>query len=370
MCDKNLGIQNDIQNELEKANHINQLILDSVAEGIYGIDLQANVVFWNKAAENLTGYLITDFAYSNLHDLIHHTNKDGQHVPLTDCPVFHALTNGESMFIEDDIFWHKNGTSFPVEYTVKPMLEKGKHVGTVITFRDVTERKKTEQLLQEWEQLAFLAQMSAGIAHEIRNPLTSLKGFMQLIKSNKQWNEHYFDIMDMEFNRIESIIKELLTFSKPQLSDYKEVNIKELLDQVIVLMQPQAIMKNITIESLYESPFYRMECIEHQVKQVFINIVKNAIEAMHKSGKITIGLRKDQEEYEITVTDEGPGMTQETIDRLGEPFFTTKKEGTGLGLMVTNNIIKNQHQGSLQIKSEVNKGTQFIIRFPEKACLR
>ncbi|RXJ04352.1 PAS domain S-box protein [Anaerobacillus alkaliphilus] len=185
----------DLILEIERLSQINQLILDSVAEGIYGIDLNAKVIFWNKSAEILTGYKIEDFENDNLHDLIHHTNPAGEHVPVVECPVYHALNNGTSLYVTDDIFWRKDGTSFPVEFTIKPMVEKGTQVGTVITFRDITEKLQTEELILQWEKLSMVGQMAAGVAHEIRNPLTSLKGFLQLMKSNKVFNDQYYDIM-------------------------------------------------------------------------------------------------------------------------------------------------------------------------------
>ncbi|MCL7746790.1 ATP-binding protein [Halalkalibacter alkaliphilus] len=354
----------ELKNEIEKLNQLNQLILDSVAEGIYGIDLHANVIFWNKAAEQLTGFQITDFEKQNLHDLIHHTNQQGEHVPLIDCPVYHALNSGESIFVEDDIFWRKDGTSFPVEYTVNPMTEKGKFIGTVITFRDISEKKKTEQMLAEWEKLSLVGQMSAGIAHEIRNPITSLKGFVQLIRESKQLREDYFDIMDSEFNRIETIIKELLMFSKPKDVNFTQHDLKELITQVVMLMEPQAILKNIRIDTEWNSNEAIISCLEHQIKQAFLNLIKNAMEAMVNGGNITVKVDTNEKDVLIQVIDNGPGIPKEKLEKIGEPFFTTKEGGTGLGMMVTKNIIKNNHQGALEVESEVGKGTTFHIRLP------
>lgn len=314
-----------LQDELEKLHGINQLILDSVAEGIYGIDLNAKVIFWNKAAERLTGYVLEDLKHQNLHDLIHHTNSNGEHVHVHDCPVFHALNNGESLFIEDDIFWHKNGASFPVEFTVKPMLEKGRHIGSVITFRDMTEKLKTKEILQEWEKLSLVGQMSAGIAHEIRNPITSLKGFVQLIKADRELKEEYFEIMDSEFNRMETIIQELLTFSKPQRINYNECDLNELVQQVLVLMQPQAILKTSMIKANLESSPVVILCIEHQIKQVLINLIKNALEAISENGTIVINVIQQKESVLLQVIDNGSGISAKQLKEIGKPFYTTKK---------------------------------------------
>ncbi|GAE27208.1 two-component sensor histidine kinase [Halalkalibacter wakoensis JCM 9140] len=358
--------EDQLKIELEKATSLNQLILDSVAEGIYGIDLQANVIFWNKAAEQLTGFSITDFEYENLHDLIHHTDKEGKHVPLTDCPVYHALNTGESLLVEDDIFWRKDGTSFPVEYTIKPMIEDGQNVGTVITFRDVTEKRKTEQLLEEWEKLSLVGQMSAGIAHEIRNPITSLKGFVQLLHQSKDFKAEYFQIMDAEFNRIETIIKELLMFSKPQKANFCERDVKDIMRHVVLLMDPQAMMKNIQLKTVWDHTDAVVSCLDHQLKQVFINLIKNAMEAIVSDGEVVIRIDQDEEDVTIKVSDNGPGMSPEMIAKIGEPFFSTKESGTGLGMMVTKNIIQNNHHGSFHVESEVDKGTTFTIRLPKE----
>ncbi|MEB1808411.1 MAG: PAS domain S-box protein [Bacillaceae bacterium] len=360
---------NMLQNEIKKLTNVNQLILDSVAEGIYGIDLNAKVIFWNKAAEQLTGYVISDFESENLHDLIHHTNDKGEHVPLCDCPVYHALNNGKSIFVEDDIFWHKDGTSFPVEYTVNPMMENEKHVGTVITFRDVTEKKKTEKILQEWEKLSLVGQMSAGIAHELRNPITSLKGFTQLMRYNKEPKEEYFEIMDNEFDRMELIIQELLTFSKPQKRNYKNHNISQLIEQVVLLMEPQATMKNTKL--LYESECTSLEitCIADQMKQVLINLIKNALEAIETNGTVSVRLSQHNNIAVIQIADDGSGMSNKQIEKLGEPFFSTKEKGTGLGMMVTKNIIKNHHQGNIHVESKLSVGTTFTIELPVKLQL-
>ncbi|WP_088106110.1 ATP-binding protein [Halalkalibacter urbisdiaboli] len=354
-----------MQNEIERLSHVNQLILDSVAEGIYGIDLNAKVILWNKAAESLTGYAITDFESDNLHNLIHHTNREGEHIPLQQCPVYHALNSGENLFIKDDIFWRKDGSYFPVEYTANPMIEQGKHVGMVITFRDMTEKKKTDEILLQWEKLSLVGQMAAGVAHEIRNPVTSLKGFFQLMRANKEYNDSYFDIMDSEFNRIESIIKELLMFSKPHESHYTNQKIASLIEEVIMLMEPQALIKNINIATDYDTSSEAMVyCIEHQLKQVFINLIKNALEAMENGGTIVIKVQHINDEFLIQVTDDGAGIPDDVIEKLGEPFYSTKENGTGLGLMVTNNIIKNNHQGAIHVESQLGKGTTFTVRLP------
>lgn len=359
-----MKMKDDIYSELQRVSHINQLILDSVDQGIYGIDLNAKVVLWNKTAEELTGFTMKDFETSNLHDLIHHTNSNGEHIPLTSCPVYHALKSGSKLFIEKDIFWKKDGTSFPVEYNINPMIENGKHVGTVITFRDVTEKIKTEELLLEWEKLSLVGKMAAGVAHEIRNPLTSLKGFLQLISANASVNKEYLSIMDSEFDRIESIIKDLLVFSKPQKEQYLECNLVELVDQVIFLMEPQATLKNVVIMAYFEFEKIILNCIPHQIKQVVMNLIKNGLEAIENGGSVTIHVSVQDDYAILKIQDNGQGMSKTDLQRLGTPFHSTKESGTGLGIMMTEIIIKNNHDGKISVESMENKGTTFTIHLP------
>ncbi|WP_416219073.1 ATP-binding protein [Paenibacillus mesotrionivorans] len=356
----------DSLNEINRLNQINQLILDSVAEGIYGIDLNARVVFGNKAAERLTGYCVQEYEHHTLHELIHHTNSRGEQVPLSFCSVYHALTHGESLFIKDDVFWRKDGSYFPVEYTAKPMMENGTHIGSVITFRDMTEKLRTDQLIVEWDKLSAVGQLAAGIAHEIRNPITALKGFLKLMQRSGQVNDGHITIMGSEFERIECIIQELLTFSKPCVSQYNNEEIGDIIRHVVTLMEPQALLKNIALSM--ESaclPLY-IRCIKNQIKQVLVNLIRNAIEAMDKpDGSIQIKISHQTAHVIIEVIDNGPGIPERALNKLGEPFYSTKEKGTGLGLMVTQNIIRNNHHGILDVKSQEGIGSIFAVILPQ-----
>lgn len=356
----------DSLREINRLNHINQLILDSVAEGIYGIDLNARVVFGNRAAERLTGYCADDFEHHTIHELIHHTNVRGEQVPLSLCSVYHALIHGESLFMKEDLFWRKDGSPFPVEYTAKPMMEKGRHVGSVITFRDMTEKIRTDQLIVEWDKLSAVGQLAAGIAHEIRNPITALKGFLKLMQHSREVNDGHISIMGSEFERIECIIQELLSFSKPCVSQYKDEEIGDIISHVVTLMEPQALLKNIAISmDLKGLPLF-IRCIKNQIKQVLVNLIKNAVEAMDRpDGSIEIKAFYQTDYVVIEVTDNGPGIPAAALKKLGEPFYSTKEKGTGLGLMVTQNIIRNNHHGILEVRSQEGAGTTFAVLLPE-----
>ncbi|WP_158289316.1 PAS domain S-box protein [Paenibacillus flagellatus] len=228
--------------------------------------------------------------------------------------------------------------------------------------RDTTERKKTQELLRNSEKLSVAGQLAAGIAHEIRNPLTAIKGFHQLMRSGEAKKE-YFDILASELNRIEMILTELLVLAKPQQSRFERKNIVSLLRQVAALLETQAIMTSIRILVQGKEDALYILCDENQIKQVFINIIKNAIEAMPDGGDVTVGVDRIGERVMIRVTDQGRGIPESQLARIGQPFYTTKENGTGLGLMVTNKIVEN-HNGAMRIESQVGVGTTFTIELP------
>jgi len=231
---------------------------------------------------------------------------------------------------------------------------------------DITEREQSMQLLVQSEKLSAAGQLAAGIAHEIRNPLTSLKGFLHLMKANNgnpAKHDAYVTIMNDELNRIDQILSELLVLSKPQSVQFVRSRAASIIRQVLDILQPQAVLKNVQLLTDQLDETVSIYCDENQIKQVLINLVKNGIEAMPNGGRILIGLTADQRRVSIAIADEGGGMPEETLKRLGEPFYTTKEKGTGLGLMVSFKIVEN-HGGTIQVDSEQNRGTRFTVTLP------
>jgi two-component system sporulation sensor kinase A len=232
-----------------------------------------------------------------------------------------------------------------------------------VIIRDISERKKNEELLINSEKLYVAGQLAAGIAHEIRNPLTSLKGFLQLIASGKKNNSTYYDIMNSELDRIEDIVSELLMLSKPQVYELNYQDMRVMMRDTVTLLETQAILHNIAIEAEYGTDPLWIYGVENQIKQVFINVIKNAIEAMIDGGSIGIKLTRESDGVYVRIYDEGPGIGEDQLAKMGQPFYTTKEKGTGLGLMVSYKIVDN-HQGKIIVKSELGKGTIFEIMLP------
>ncbi|USL44788.1 PAS domain S-box protein [Priestia megaterium] len=274
------------------------------------------------------------------------------------------IRKGNLSFTLQSQFTFKSGEVKKLEYSGKLFNIENKKVLLIVS-RDRTEYLKTEELLQKSEKLAAVGQLATAIAHEIRNPLTAIKGFVQLLTEKASKEELiYMNIISSEIERIEMITDEFMSVAKPQAVTFQSIDLQLLIQQVILLLQPQATMKNIFIElNLYgEMPF--VYCESNQMKQVFINILKNAIEAMPSGGEIRVELRKkDNNHIHIQIIDEGVGISKERIKHLGEPFYSIKEDGIGLGLMICFNIIQ-QHKGTLSIESEVNKGTSVEICLP------
>lgn len=232
-------------------------------------------------------------------------------------------------------------------------------------FKDITKQEAEKERTMQSEKLSTAGQLAAGIAHEIRNPLTAINGFMKLLRSSKDKSDQYISIIESELKRIEFIVNELLVLSKPQKNHTSTpLNLMSLIDQVITLMYGQASLKNIEIVTQYpDKPFILIMGVENQLKQVFINLLKNALEAMNHGGMIQVYLQVIDKEVQIRVQDQGYGMTKDQMDALGKPFYTTKDTGTGLGFMITQNIIHN-HGGAITVDSILKQGTTFTVSLP------
>ncbi|MBE7150967.1 PAS domain-containing protein [Bacillus mycoides] len=239
------------------------------------------------------------------------------------------------------------------------------HNKIMVIVRDITERKKTEELLSKSDTLAAIGQLAAGVAHEVRNPLTVIKGFIQLFQINKEDQEKYFDLMISEIERIEAILQVFLSIAKTDEPPTEKNNIYQVFKNVVSLINTKKIMTNIQVELFVDSNEPIIECSENQLTQVFINILQNSIEAMPDGGKISIHMKEMNEDgVIIDVVDEGIGIPKERIKRLGEPFYSTKEKGTGIGLMLSYKIIES-HQGTISIKSDVGVGTKVTIFLPK-----
>lgn len=233
----------------------------------------------------------------------------------------------------------------------------------IASFEDITTVKALQDLMIQAEKMAVVGQIGASIAHEIRNPLTSIKGFLQLLQAGVQYKDEYYRIMALEIEKMEAITTELLVSAKPSNDKWREEEVLKMIRDVVLLLKSQARLKDITLK--VELPINeKIYCNPSQIKQVLINLVKNAIEAMETAGEINIYVDRKDDEIHIYVRDEGVGISTEDANKLEELFFTTKEEGTGLGLNITKKIL-NAHKGSLRFSRNFDKGSTFEVILPK-----
>ncbi len=257
-----------------------------------------------------------------------------------------------------------DGSMYWEELSLIPILgDDGELIHVLKVASDITDQKTSEELLRKSEMLSAVGQLAAGIAHEIRNPLTSLKGFTKLIGAGRS-NAKYLEIMSKELERIEEIISELLMLSKQKVTEFLPNEVNDILNDVKLLLDTQAILNNVDIVCELDASLPPVFCNENELKQVFINLLKNGIESMPKGGKLLIKTENvHNHKIRILFIDEGIGIPKETLVRLGEPFYTTKEKGTGLGLMISYQIVENL-QGTLRFASEFGLGTSVEIVLP------
>lgn len=312
-----------------------------------------------------------------LFQLSHVQYKGKTNIDLIEFTPFYRKTLQQNM-VSDELAWKKgeqfreeekiplpNGEMKTFETIKVPLFNPdGSRKALVVIGRDITKMKETEEHLRKTEKLSVVGELAASVAHEVRNPLTSIKGFIQLLESEDHKNKRYFDIILKELDRINEIVSELLVLAKPQEIVFKKCNVIEILEDVTSLLKSESNMLSVDLNLQVEEHLPMISCDANQLKQVFINIIKNAIEASHQGEQVQIIATKYQNEsILIQVKDNGIGISTERLKRIGEPFFSHKEEGTGLGLTICFKIIE-AHHGKILFESELGKGTIVDIILP------
>jgi PAS domain S-box-containing protein len=258
----------------------------------------------------------------------------------------------------------KDGNDLWIENATTFMNDSHDHVSKeIICIIHVSDHVEAENIIVESEKLKVAGQLAAGIAHEIKNPLTSLKGFIQLMRAEEVPTKKYLEIMEDEIHRLDVISNELLVLAKPHKNRVNVDNLTRIVQEVVFLLEAEAMKKSIQIVSIVDEEDLLILCDVHKIKQILINIMKNAIEAMEQSGVITIQVSACINNAQVSVTDQGCGIPDEYLDQIGKPFFSTKATGNGLGLMICQKII-TEHGGEMIVKTVQGEGTTFTIQLP------
>ncbi|MBS4027416.1 MAG: PAS domain S-box protein [Ignavibacteriales bacterium] len=370
-----------LEQEREKLTNDLLLLMESTVEGIYGIDTNGNCTFINKSARKMFGLEAKDILGKNVHELMHHTHANGLAYPLEDCPVFKVFETATGCTITGEVFWKKDGTSFPVEYSSFPVVEKGEIKGVVVSFTDVTEKKQLEQQFLRAQRMESIGTLAGGIAHDLNNVLSPIMLAIEILKKRfpDERSVQLINRLESSAQRGADIVKQVLLFARGAEGEKIALQVKHLLKEMEKIMR-ETFPKNIQLVSDIPNTLKLISGDATQIHQVLMNLCVNARDAMPEGGTLSLtaenifldentarmNIDAHAGEYlHITVADTGEGIPKELIDKIFDPFFTTKEigKGTGLGLSTVRTIVKS-HGGFLNVYSEPNNGTKFSLYFP------
>ncbi|HSB07786.1 MAG TPA: PAS domain S-box protein, partial [Thermodesulfobacteriota bacterium] len=362
-----------MERELKEANEFLMKLIESSVDGIIVTDMKGDILLFNQGAENLLGYKSEEVAgRMNIRSIYPpgvaeevmakmRSPDYGGVGKLTSFPIIHRRKDGE--LIEGDL-------SAALIYD-----EEGKEIASVGIFKDLRERLRIERELQKMqeallqsEKLAAMGRLTSQIAHELNNPIYGIMNTLELLKTEippESKRRRILELSLSETQRLSEMLRNMLSFSKPEEEVRKRINVNELLEGILLMMERQMREANIRVETYFEEDLPEVMASTNQMRQVFLNIFKNAKEAMPKGGTITARTEKKENKVFIHVQDTGVGVPEEIRNRIFEAFFTTKQKvkGVGLGLSVCYGIIKD-HGGEIKLESEQGHGSTFIISLP------
>lgn len=356
---RNITEKKRIEDALRNVESMFRLIEENISDVVAVLNPSGFIEYASKSHELFLGIPLGEFVGNAPAQWVH---SDDLH-RIRD--TFQKMLREKARTQTECRLQHSSGNWVDVEMVMTPILHENGEVRRIICVtRDITDRRRTEQLLLQAEKLSVVGQLGAALAHEIRNPLTSIKGFLQLLNKDSGQSGHYFEIIFSELHRIEEILGEFLTTVKPQVSDYTICDVREILQQSVSVMQPEAHMHNIEIQMSSCDNAMPVRGDKNKLKQVFVNVLKNAIESMERGGVIIAKVEYfGGDNVRIEVIDQGCGIHSNRLVQLGNPFYTTKEKGTGLGLTVCSKIL-DVHHGKMHFVSELGQGTTVFIEIP------
>jgi len=355
---------------LKRLQAFHENVVESISSGLFTTDAAGRITSFNRAAQEITGYDLEKVRHRPWWEVFLWQQVDlfgaGPSVIMENPYRFEAQGN------------RSDGSRLVLGMTVSPLTEGGAQTGLVGVFKDLTQIRDMEEEMRRKEWLAKLGEMSAGMAHEIRNPLAALAGAMQMLRKDLAQDEgtaRLLDIATREATRLDAIVSEFLLYARPPELNLKECDLNGILTDTLDLIRHEAqTRKGITIET-HPGPGPMLAPIDaDQLKQVFWNLATNAFDAMPLGGRLTIATSRRRvgsggrggEVIEIAFMDTGEGIKKEDMEKIFLPFFTTKHTGSGLGLASVHRIV-DLHGGWIRVESQVGKGSRFVVCLPVSA---
>lgn len=349
---------NTLAETLRETQTLNDLIIENAADGVIAVDKQGCVTTMNPAAEQITGYPSHELLGKPYSNIFVDTGFYS--------PVLETLQQGTGHVALEISFPARERTIELSVTTSQIHNAQGELIGALVIFSDLTARKEIQRRQAQTERLATLGELMAGVAHEVRNPLTAIRGYAQILKLQdaEPAHQHYLAVILKEIDSINSVIQQLLDFSRPREQRQQSVSLNQLIGECLVLIQTTGLQARIHFTTEFDPSLGNIKADGELLKQVMLNILINAVQAITTCGNITIRtLLWDQKHQAIVVEDDGCGIAPEHLTKIFDPFFTTKASGTGLGLALSQRII-NAHQGDIRLTSTPGHGTAFTLILP------
>jgi two-component system sensor histidine kinase HydH len=351
-----------VDRTLKQTKDYARQVLASMANGLVSIDMKGRIVSYNNMALDLLGLKEAEAQNMDFNNVIDiHQNAIQQ--TLENCvPV-----------IEREIFYkQKSGKTIPMALSATPIKnEEDACEGAVIVLRNLSEIKQLEEKVRRSEKLAAIGELAAGVAHEIRNPLSSIKGFAQFLRQalkDRPQEKEYAETMVSEVDRINAVVTNLLTFARPMEAEYRPTDVTELVEHSVRLVKNDARAKHVQIQTQI-SDLSLLPLDSNQITQALLNLLLNALQAVGPQGRIIVGteFNASANALYLWVEDNGPGIAEDKLKKIFEPFFTAHENGTGLGLSIVHKIVEN-HNGEIRVQSPPGGkkyGSRFTIIIPQ-----
>ncbi len=360
-----LGEIRRLETQIHQKEQFFASIIRNSADAIITLDSQERVTSWNRGAETMLGYTEQEMIGQSLDIIVPvelRRQKELERISRV------ARTEGYLRSYRTQRIT-KDGQLIDVIFTRSAIKDnQGKITGFSSVMKDVTQQELSDRLFAQMEKLSAIGELAAGLAHEIKNPLAGIKGAIEIIRDRMDEDYPHRMVLDdvlSEVTRIDRIVMNLLSYSKPRKPNFVKTNLMTLMGNVIALIQNLAASKRILLQVQSEENTPSIMGDENDLRQLFMNLLLNSIEALEIKGRVWIKFRtsSDSKFLKVEVLDNGPGIPEGDLPKIFQPFYTTKKQGTGLGLATCKRIVLD-HGGEIRVESELGKGTRFLIDFP------
>lgn len=346
--------------QIKYLEEFSERIIDNMVSGVIAVDRKGGISLINRSMEELTGLNRRDVFGFEVNKLFENKGRNG-------CPFSKVLKSGKPMVRYESSLRKTDGTKIPVGLSISPMEGvDGEIAGAVGLVANLIEVKKAEEQNRRMEQLATVGEMSARMAHEIKNPVSSIYTGIQLLQKKLNLSEednNYLELLLTVTKRITEITDDLLTYSRPPNLKKSIGQITRPLERAIEILTPQIQGQKLELVKQYGKDLPRSIIDSKRMEQVFLNIILNAIQAMEGGGKLVVSVQNNNsDDLEISISDTGKGIPPEDMDKIFNPFYSTKTHGTGLGLATAKRIVE-EHGGSISVDSVLGKYTNFKIQF-------